>query len=520
MIADNIDVSIAYYDQQLICRYANRHHLRASWHDPSRVIGQHIRHNMPERAWAEAEPRLMAVLRGEAQLFEASHRDPAGAPHFVEVHYVPDQRDGEVVGFFARVEEITQRKLAETRIREANRDLEERIRERSAALYESEERFRLMTEGMRGAALFFLSPSGHVTSWPRSAERLYGHRSEEVLGWHYSAFMAGGEAPGTEPGQELRLALHQGQHEDRGWRLRRDGTQFWGLTVTNPLRDASGNLRGYSALVRDISEIKQAQQLMQELNSELEHRVQRRTEQLQAANHELESFSYSVSHDLRSPLRHIVGNIEILKDRMSFADDAESLRLFNNIQDSARRMGQLIDGLLTFARLGRAAIQNSPVALNALVASSRETIVSLNAARQIQWELPDLPVVRGDPVLLQAVWTNLLDNAVKYTRPRPQAVVKVSYERTETGVHEFCVADNGVGFDPVHAPKLFGVFQRLHHLSDFEGTGIGLALVRRIVERHGGTVWAESQLGAGSRFYFTLPPDLHGESSTEGTAFP
>jgi len=255
--------------------------------------------------------------------------------------------------------------------------------------------------------------------------------------------------------------------------------------------------------------------LLRNINDELEQRVVERTEQLVAANRDLESFSYSVSHDLRSPLRHIASFVTLLEEHLGEQVDEVSARYLGTISNSARHMSQLIDGLLAFSRLGRAAINLAPVDLTLLVNTAVSQIEHETTGRAVEWAIAsDLPVVHADALLLREVWANLLGNAVKYTRPRDLAKIEITWQMDPVLGYVFSVRDNGVGFDTKYSQKLFGVFQRLHRATEFEGTGIGLALTRRIVERHGGSIWAESQPGRGSVFHFSLPFDGPREAET------
>jgi signal transduction histidine kinase len=243
-----------------------------------------------------------------------------------------------------------------------------------------------------------------------------------------------------------------------------------------------------------------------EANRELEtvnQELERRSEELEASNKELEAFSYSVSHDLRAPLRHIDGFSRILMEEYGAHLDAKAQRLVDHIRDGARQMGCLVDDLLNLSRLGRRELVMQVTGLDALVRESLAELQSGLGNRQVEFRVAPLPFVSCDAGLLRQVFANLLSNAVKYSRPREYAVIEVG--QTERDGHRVIfVRDNGVGFNMKYANKLFGVFQRLHRQEDFEGTGVGLATVQRIVQKHGGRVWAESQLDKGATFYFTL----------------
>jgi signal transduction histidine kinase len=248
------------------------------------------------------------------------------------------------------------------------------------------------------------------------------------------------------------------------------------------------------------------------LTDELEHRVRERTTQLAHANEaltdanrELEAFAYSISHDLRAPLRHIGGFADLLEKSLGkslSADDAENLGI---IRATATLAGRMVDDLLAFSRIGRTELRRDQVNMNELVERSRRELAPEIHQRQIEWNIADLPPAQGDPALLKLVFFNLLSNAVKYTSKRPSASITISATRDGDHTTTYRVADNGVGFDMAYAHKLFGVFQRLHRAEEYDGTGIGLANVRRIITRHGGRAWAEGRPGEGAIFYFSLP---------------
>jgi light-regulated signal transduction histidine kinase (bacteriophytochrome) len=265
------------------------------------------------------------------------------------------------------------------------------------------------------------------------------------------------------------------------------------------LLSAQESLRNSEAVQR------QAAEMQLRLNAELEQRVIERTAELQAANHELEAFSYSVSHDLRAPLRHVLGFLELLQKDAGPSLSDKSLRHLTTISRATQRMGDLIDDLLAFARIARSEMQKTEVDLNQLVREAMGDFHAETKERHIVWKIHALPVVRADLALLRLVLVNLISNALKFTSARTEAQIEISCAPAGSGETVIFIRDNGAGFEPTYTEKLFGVFQRLHSQSEFEGTGIGLANVQRIIGRHGGRVWAEGAVDAGATFYFSIP---------------
>jgi PAS domain S-box-containing protein len=368
------------------------------------------------------------------------------------------------------------------------------------ALRESEERFRLVVANVSTYAILTLDPEGHVSTWNAGAERIKGYTTDEIIGKHFSCFYRPEDVVAGKPETELKIATSEGRYENEGWRVRKDGSLLWANVVVTAMRGTDGHLIGFSNVTRDLTERKRAEEDISNLNGYLQQHVN----DLTAANRELDAFTYSLAHDLRAPIRHINGFATILCNEHYEHLDGEGQRFLNKIEESSRGMGVLIDELLGFARLGRQELGRSKVNLHELVKEIRQQLEPETLGRVLAWDIGELPDVYGDLALLRQVLVNLISNAVKYTKKKTNAHIEIG---ARNGGHEVTiyVRDNGAGFDMQYAEKLFRVFQRLHHAEDFEGTGIGLAIVRRIVERHGGRVWAEGDTARGATFYFTLP---------------
>jgi len=338
-----------------------------------------------------------------------------------------------------------------------------------------------------------------------AAERMFRCTAAEMLGQSLSRLLP-----------EAFRQRHQRQVEDFGrtgvttrtmgrspllWGLRADGEEF-PIEVSISQVEVGGQ-KIYTAIVRDITERHRAEEQIHRMNAELEQRVEARTAELLEANQEMESFTHSVAHDLRAPLRHIDSFGKILLDDYAPALPEEARRLVENICSGTRRMRRLVDDMLKLARLGQQELHSQPTSLDTLVKESLADLKHETQGRVIEWRLQPLPTVAVDPGLLKQVFVNLLSNALKYTRPRSPAVIEVGMLALPSGLVLY-VRDNGVGFNMRYADKLFGVFQRLHQPRQFEGTGVGLATVDRIIRRHGGCVWAEAAVDKGAAFYFTL----------------
>lgn len=497
-------------DNRLHCLLAN--HEARTWCPPQAWAGDaapHLQELLPPALMEALLPYVSSALRGMELAFDDRFEHPLLGLRHLSIRTQPDHDGTLVAGVFLHLQDNTDLQQAHWLAQDRQASTSSLT---DAARATQAQRLNLMADHLRDAAIFCLDPTGCVIDWPASAQRLLGYDAEVVLGISVHSFddpHASHDAPDTLLALERATLL--GQYDSTGWRVRQDGTRFWSQLVLTALHDPDRDTPlGYSCLLRDMTEVKRLEDLLRQWNHELETRVQERTQQLQDINQDLEAFSYSVSHDLRAPLRHIGSFVDMLRDDLGPDIAVPARKSLDTIAQATAHMGQLIEGLLAFSRLGRAPLTRRAVPMGALLQSSLNRVQHDPAlqrpAQTVRWQLPsDLPTVPGDATLLSQVWDNLLSNALKYSRKRDVAEISVAWQRQASGEWVFSVQDNGVGFDPKRADRLFGVFQRLHRASEFEGTGIGLALCRRIVERHGGRIWAENAPGSGSRFSFALP---------------
>jgi PAS domain S-box-containing protein len=408
-------------------------------------------------------------------------------------------KDGRILDVWMTVTKLMDEAGKPIGIASTERDITERKRE-------AEEAARMATV-VRDSndAITIQDFAGRITAWNRGAEVMYGYSEAEALAMNIERLTAPGKVA-EEKDFVRRLAAGEAVASLETQRVTKDGRilDVW-MTVTK-LMDEAGKPIGIASTERDITERKREEKELRKLYAELEQRVHERTRRLEEANKELESFSYSVSHDLRAPLRHVQGYVEMLAREAEGRLSDEGRRYLKTITDASREMGELIDNLLAFSRMGRAEMIETTVNLDSLVRDTLRDLEPATRQRNLVWKIPPLPAVQGDAAMLKLALANLLSNAVKFTRPRDPAQIEIGRDGMEGERVILFIRDNGVGFDPRYAHKLFGVFQRLHRMEEFEGTGIGLANVRRIISRHGGRTWAEGALDRGATCYFTLKP--------------
>jgi PAS domain S-box-containing protein len=389
-----------------------------------------------------------------------------------------------LVGWFATVRRRVERELLQSRD-ELRKEVAERTQQASLL-------------NLTHDTIFVRDMDDVITYWNRGAQELYGWTAEEAIGKRAHELL---HTAFPVPIEDIRAELlRSGRWDGEVIRTGVDGTDVIAATRWSLQRGEQQRPVAILETSNDITERKRREEEIRALNEELG----KRTTELEAINKELEAFAYSVSHDLRAPLRHMSGFTELLQKNAAAVLNEKSRRYVGMIMESAKRMGNLIDDLLAFSRIGRAETHKKVVSLEQLVQEALSEVRQETEGRNIEWKIGALPTWYGDGSMLRLVLVNLISNAAKFTRTRPKAEIEIGCTDQKQDQVVIFIRDNGVGFNMKYVNKLFGVFQRLHPPEAFEGTGIGLATVQRIVHRHGGRVWAEGLVDEGATFYFSL----------------
>jgi PAS domain S-box-containing protein len=449
---------------------------RIKGYKPEEIIGKHFSVFYPAEDLAKGKPAYELMKALEVGSFQDENwRLRKNGSRFwasVLITKIVDE-NGKFMGFGKVTRDLTERRIAE-------------------------QRYRRLIDSVTDYAIFSLDVNGNVTGWNSGAERIKGYPDFEIIGQHFSKFYTPEDLAKNMPAHALRTALAEGHFAGEGWRVRKDGTRFWASVVLTPVRNDDGELTGFSKVTRDVTDRKILMDRLHEHARELEVRVAER-EQTVA---ELESFSYSISHDLRGPLRAIRGYTEILLEDYGNTLDSTAQKYLGEVVDASEKMTRLIDDLLNYSRLSLAELQLSSVSVHDVIQTAASGL-PLHSGKLTVSVAKDLHVLAHYPTLVQAL-VNLLENALKFHSPARPAQVIVTAEPSDKLVR-ISVCDNGVGIAPQHLERIFGVFERLHTTDAFPGTGVGLAIVKRSVERMGGTVGVESKLDEGSTFWLEFP---------------
>ena len=442
--------------------------------------------------------RNVRELKRKIPSYEEQIIDSKGEIIDVEVHRSVF-KIGDKIAIHVILRDITLKKLNELELENYRKNLEELVKQRSLALFQSEVKYRGLFENVKDG-IIHTNLEGVVLECNPEFSDMLGYDRDEIVGLKPSDIWRGSR-------DELQRNKIKNEIMKRGYSeefvqefIRKDGKNISVSIRAWIEKDNNQQANGMWALVRDVTKRKEHEDAIIKLNHELESKQIK----LEYANHELDAFAYSVSHDLRAPLRAISGFTEILVEEYGANLDTEAQRICGVIDDNATKMGNLIDDLLSFSRLGRSEIQYSKIEMDNMATSIYYEATTPELRKRTKFSVHKIPVVSADSKMMRQVWMNLISNALKYSSKEEIITIDVSAVENNDNI-VYSIKDNGVGFDMKYKEKLFGVFQRLHKPTDFEGTGVGLALVQRIIKRHGGDVWGESVVGQGATFFFSIP---------------
>jgi PAS domain S-box-containing protein len=387
------------------------------------------------------------------------------------------------------------------------------LQQKNAEMIKNEQRFHKMTELVEDYAILMLDREGYIQNWNKGAEKIKGYKAEEILGKHFRIFYTAEDQKDRLPEKLIDKAMREGKATHEGWRARKNGENFWGYIVITTLYDESNNVFGFSKVTRDLTEKRQAEQMLQQLAENL----QKKNQELEQSNKELESFSYAASHDLQEPLRKIKTFSHFILDNDKDKFSGTTGDYFQRIISAADRMQHLIEALMSFSRIGATTPVLEEINLGEAFEEAKKDLIDIIEEKRTVIECAPLPSIRGVFLQLQQVFANILGNSIKYSKAGEPAVIKVTVELVAAEkiegtpdspakyFHKISFMDNGIGFEQQYAGKIFELFQRLHGKKEYPGTGIGLAICKKIVQNHGGMIDASGELGKGASFHIYLP---------------
>ncbi len=484
LFVDNAPVMVAYFDSSKRCRFANRRYAEFFGFPKQTPIGKSLEEIIGAAAYLAALPNMERCYAGRHVTFERTQTDSNGSIRYLEVRAVPHRSEsGEIIGAYVILTDITERKKNEEDMR--------RVALENAGILENT---------VSGIAHI---KERHIVRCNRSFAALFGYEPEELQG-QSTRLLHISEESYLQQGNEVYPRMEAVGHSTGiAQNRKKDGSFLWTHYSATAL-DRSDVAKGIIWVAQDITEHKNTEAALREAHDHLEEKVRERTGELAALNRELEAYSYSVSHDLRAPLRAIDGFAHLLEERLAGKLDQEAGEYLGKVYSSVRRMFRLIEALLELGRVSRKGMAASEVDLSACAREIAADIAGQDSTRQVEFAIEGGIRTVGDPQLLRLLLQNLFDNAWKYTLKTQAARIEFSTSTDTAGRRIYRVRDNGAGFDMAYAAKLFQPFQRLHSAHEFEGTGIGLATAARIVRRHGGEVWAEGSVDQGATFMFSL----------------
>ncbi len=503
---------VAITDPKGIIHYVNDQFCTISKHSREELLGQdHKIINSGFHGNEFIRELWVTISNGKVWIGDIRNKAKDGTIYWVATTIVPFRnQQGNPYQYMSICTDITSLKVIEAKIQHLNQELEQTVRERTNDLSKANEalvrNIELLNDMSEVATLggWEIDLEDMTTHWTDEVYRIHElapnktHTLEESINYY---------APNAQP--TIKEAINQAITKGKGWDMElpfitAKEAHLWVRVIGKSAFQDGKAVRVYGTL-QDITERKSIQNDIKRLNESLEQKVEERTKQLQLVNQELESFTYSVSHDLRAPLRSINGYAAVLTEEYTAQLDGEGNRLLGIVISNAKRMDQLIDDLLAFSRLGKQPLSKTSVNMDELVKQIADGQVDVKNGHKIELIINPLGYAMADANMLRQVWVNLLSNALKYSNKKERSIIEIGSLKGHSSGKIYFVKDNGVGFDMAYIHKLFGVFQRLHKATEFEGTGVGLALVKRIIDKHEGQIWAEAAIDVGATFYFTLP---------------
>ncbi len=481
MMVDSVrDYAIFLLDPKGVVASWNPGAQRLKQYTAEEIIGRHFSVFYPQKEIANRTPDNELEIAAQVGRFEDEgwriRKDGSRFWANVVITRISDER-GKLLGFGKITRDLTERRAAE-------------------------QRYRLLVDSVQDYSIFSLDANGYVTSWNSGAQRIKGYTAEEIIGKHFSTFYTPEDAAAGMPGRVLKTARESGHFEGEGWRVRKDGTRFWSSILVTPILDEDARLVGFSKVTRDITDRKKLMDELQRHAEELEIQIAER----ERANAELEAFGYSVSHDLRAPLRAIEGFASALREDYGEKLEPAAHEYLEQIMKASTRMNRLVRDLLEYGRLGRIELPAARIPLLPLL----QRVIEENFAEQnVVLDMPESIAVIGHEPTLSQIFINLLSNAIKFQKPGIPPEVRIKALHTSGHTVRISVVDNGIGIEPDHVVRLFKVFERLHGVEQYPGTGIGLAIVKRGSERMGGRCGVDSRAGEGSSFWVELPEASH-----------
>lgn len=462
---------------------------RFKGYEPHEIIGQHFSRFYPPEDISQCKPQKEleeAIQKGRVE--DIGWRLRKDGKSFwahvtITALYGPD---GVLRGFSKVTRDMTEQKKAEENLRQ------------------SEERLRLMVESVQDYSIYMLDENGMVASWNVGAERAKGYKAAEIIGKHFSRFYTPLDIQNNKPQRNLEIALREGHCLDEGWRLRKDGTEFWASVVITPVKNKDGSLRGFAKVTRDMTDKKRAE-------DELERKVIERTKALEQSNKELQQFAYVASHDLQEPLRMVAMYIDLLNSRIESKLTPDESDYLKFATDGAERAQRLIRDLLEYSQVSSKGETFKTVDLNITLKQVLENLKITLDENHAEIEYSPMPILSVDESQIFQLMQNLISNAIKYRGQKP-VKIKISAQESQSS-WIFSIEDNGIGIEPEFHKKIFELFQRLHGKDKYPGTGLGLAICKKIIDHHQGLIWVESELDKGATFKFSLPKNRNGREN-------